>query len=91
MPSAIESQVHRCDFSWGTVRVLIFGLDGSCKYTADYEADFDVIEASYVRTYTSSECNTAEQILLAAAKKDVKVMLGVWYVEVSALTRPSVQ
>ncbi|MCJ1426130.1 glycoside hydrolase 3 protein [Sticta canariensis] len=52
--------------------------DGSCKYTADYEADFDVIEASYVRTYTSSECNTAEQILLAAAKKGVKVILGVW-------------
>ena len=77
--------------SRGTVQVLTFSLDGNCKYTADYEADFDLIKATYVRTYSSSECNTAEQILLAAAKKGVKVILGVWYVEVSALTLPSVQ
>lgn len=75
----------------GTVQVLTFCLDGSCKYTADYEADFVAIGASYVRTYTSSDCNTAEQILPAAAKKGVKVILGVWYVEVLALTCLSIQ
>lgn len=71
----------------GTVQVLMFCIDGSCKSTADYETDFDRIDASYVRTYTSSECDTAEQILPAAAKKGIKVILGVWYVDVLVLTR----
>lgn len=74
-----------------TVQVLTFCLDGNCKLTTDYEADFDMINAKFVRTYSSSECSTAEQILPAAAKKGVKVILGVWYVEVPALTRRSVQ
>ena len=55
--------------------------DGSCKFTADYEADFDVLGSSstLVRTYSSSECNTAQQILPAAVSKGFKVVLGVWY------------
>ena len=62
------------------VHSLILSLDGSCKYSADYEADFDALGTDLVRTYSSHECNTAEQILPAAAKKGVKVILGVWYV-----------
>ena len=57
--------------------------DGTCKFTSDYEQDFDALKAasgaSLVRTYSSSECNTAQQILPAAATKDFKVVLGVWY------------
>lgn len=54
--------------------------DGSCKFTSDYEADFDVLKgtSTLVRTYSASECNAAEQILPAAANKGFKVMLGVW-------------
>ena len=54
--------------------------DGSCKFTADYAADFDTLKSTgtVVRTYSASECNTAEQILPAAASKGFKVMLGVW-------------
>ena len=57
--------------------------DGSCKFTNDYEDDFDALKAasgtSLVRTYSSSECNTAQQILPAAANKGFQVVLGVWY------------
>ena len=54
--------------------------DGSCKFQADYEADFDALKgvSTLVRTYTSSGCNTAQQILRAAAAKGFKVVLGVW-------------
>ena len=54
--------------------------DGTCKFTSDYEADFDALKSSstIVRTYSSSECNTAQQILPAAASKGFKVVLGVW-------------
>ena len=55
--------------------------DGSCKFQADYEADFDALKgvSTLVRTYTSSGCNTAQQILPAAAAKGFKVVLGVWW------------
>ena len=55
--------------------------DGSCKMQADYEADFDALKSvsTLVRTYTSSGCNTAQQILPAAVAKGFKVVLGVWY------------
>lgn len=54
--------------------------DGTCKFKADYEADFDALKSvsTLVRTYTSSGCNTAQQILPAAAAKGFKVVLGVW-------------
>ena len=54
--------------------------DGSCKFTQDYEDDFDALKAStsIVRTYSASECNTAQQILPAASVKGFKVVLGVW-------------
>lgn len=58
--------------------------DGTCKYTSDYEADFDAIKsnsgATIVRGYAASDCNTAQQILPAAKAKGFKVILGVWYV-----------
>lgn len=66
----------------GTLGFALGGkkTDGSCKLTADYEADFDALSASskLVRTYSSSECNTTQQILPAAATKGFKVILGVW-------------
>jgi glucan 1,3-beta-glucosidase len=54
--------------------------DGSCKQKSDYESDFDALGSTskLVRTYTSSGCNTAQQILPAAAAKGFKVVLGVW-------------
>lgn len=58
--------------------------DGSCKYTSDYEADFDAISAAsgstLVRGYSASDCNAAQQILPAAQAKGFQVILGVWYV-----------
>ncbi|KZF26483.1 glycoside hydrolase family 17 protein [Xylona heveae TC161] len=54
--------------------------DGSCKYTADYEADFDTLAGltKVVRGYSASDCNTAQQILPAAKNKGFQVLLGVW-------------
>lgn len=56
--------------------------DGSCKFQADYEADFDTIKSNsgstIVRIYAASDCNTAQQILPAAKSKGFKVILGVW-------------
>jgi len=72
------------DFSKGS---LGFALgtkkaDGSCKYQADYEADFDAITAQtgskIVRGYAASDCNNAQQILPAAKSKGFQVILGVW-------------
>ena len=54
--------------------------DGSCKSTSDYAADFDALKSTstIVRTYSASECNTAQNILPAATSKGFKVILGVW-------------
>lgn len=67
--------------------------DGSCKYTADYEADFAAIEkasgSKIVRGYSADDCNSAQQMLPAAKNKGFKVILGVWYVDfVQSFTRP---
>ena len=55
--------------------------DGSCKSTSDYAADFDALKSTstIVRTYSASECNTAQNILPAATSKGFKVILGVWW------------
>jgi len=56
--------------------------DGSCKYQADYESDFQAIQSNsgstLVRGYSSSDCNTAQQILPAAKAQGFQVILGVW-------------
>jgi glucan 1,3-beta-glucosidase len=56
--------------------------DGSCKYTDDYEADFDAIKSNtgstLVRGYSASDCDCAQQILPAAKSKGFKVVFGVW-------------
>jgi glucan 1,3-beta-glucosidase len=56
--------------------------DGSCKFQADYEADFDALSSltKLVRIYAASDCNTAQQILPAAASKGFQVILGIWLV-----------
>ena len=55
--------------------------DGSCKSQADYEKDFDALKGvtALVRTYSSSNCNVAKNILPAAVARGFKVILGVWY------------
>ncbi|EMF16936.1 glycoside hydrolase family 17 protein [Sphaerulina musiva SO2202] len=72
---AVEKGLH--GFALGTKK-----SDGTCKYTADYEADFDAIKdasgSSIVRGYSASDCNCAQQILPAAKNKGFKVVLGVW-------------
>lgn len=56
--------------------------DGSCKYTADYEADFDAISVAsgskLVRGYSADDCNAAQQILPAAKSRGFQCILGVW-------------
>src|ERR1700709_136633 len=59
--------------------------DGSCKFQADYEADFDAISAAssakVVRGYAASDCDYAKNILPAAKSKGFKVVLGIWCVQ----------
>ncbi|KJX99989.1 glucan 1,3-beta-glucosidase like protein [Zymoseptoria brevis] len=56
--------------------------DGSCKFKADYEKDFDAIKAdsgsTIVRGYSASDCNAAKEMLPAAKSKGFQVVLGVW-------------
>ena len=75
-PLAVSAS-GRLGFSLGNLRA-----DGTCKKQADYELDFDALKGhtSIVRTYTSAGCNTAQEILPAAANKQIKVILGVWFV-----------
>ena len=56
--------------------------DGTCKFQADYESDFDTIGtvSKIVRVYAASDCNTAQEILPAAKSKGFQVILGIWYV-----------
>lgn len=56
--------------------------DGNCKSTDDYKKDFDALRpvSTLVRTYSASDCHTAENIIPAAKEKGFKVVLGVWYV-----------
>lgn len=62
--------------------------DGTCKSTTDYETDFDSMKgtSTLVRTYSSSDCNTAQNIIPACKSKGFKVILGVWYVHYYSLT-----
>ena len=62
-------------------------LDGSCKTSSDYEADFDTLKSktTIVRTYSvvdgaieNTPCQVASAILPAAANKGFQVILGVW-------------
>lgn len=77
---ALVSAKGNLGFALGTKKA-----DGSCKYTADYEADFDAISSAsgskLVRGYSASDCNCAQQILPAAKSKGFQVILGVWYVQ----------
>ncbi|KAK5015709.1 glycoside hydrolase 3 protein [Cryomyces antarcticus] len=74
---AVVSAVGSLGFALGTKLA-----DGSCKYTADYEKDFDAISAAsgskLVRGYSADDCNCAQQILPAAKNKGFQVILGVW-------------
>lgn len=62
--------------------------DGKCKTTSDWEADFEDLKdlTTLVRTYSATECDTAQNILPAAKNKSTKdkkfkVVLGIWYVQ----------
>lgn len=74
---AVLAEKGMMGFALGTKKT-----DGSCKYQADYEADFDAISSNsgstIVRGYSASDCNCAQQILPAAKSKGFKVVLGVW-------------
>lgn len=43
------------------------------------------LRPSIVRTYSSTECDTAANILPAAANAGVKVILGVWSVAIDTI------
>nr|POE74806.1 glucan 1,3-beta-glucosidase [Quercus suber] len=74
---ALAADRGKLGFALGTKKA-----DGSCKYTADYEDDFDAIQSNsgstLVRGYAASDCNCAQQILPAAKNKNFQVILGVW-------------
>lgn len=55
-------------------------VDGTCKYTADYENDFDTLAefTKTVRVYAASDCNTLQQIAPALESKGFSLYLGVW-------------
>jgi glucan 1,3-beta-glucosidase len=65
--------------------------DGTCKFTADYAADFATLGSlsKLVRIYAASDCNTASEILPAAEAAGFQVVLGIWWVFLSdgSLTR----
>jgi glucan 1,3-beta-glucosidase len=67
----------RLGYALGSKRV-----NGECKTTADYEADFDALksQSTIVRGYAADECNFAQQILPAAKSKGFQVVLGIWSV-----------
>ncbi|CAK4033507.1 glycoside hydrolase family 17 [Lecanosticta acicola] len=77
VPSVLAAEKGRLGFSLGTKKT-----DGTCKYQADYEADFDAIKANagstIVRGYSASDCNNAQYILPAAKSKGFQVILGIW-------------
>jgi glucan 1,3-beta-glucosidase len=54
--------------------------DGTCKTTADYQADFATLSSTskLVRGYAASDCDTAAQILPAAQAAGFQVILGIW-------------
>jgi glucan 1,3-beta-glucosidase len=76
IPSAV-SAVGTLGFALGTKLP-----NGSCKFQADYEADFDTISSAsgskIVRGYSASDCNAAQYILPAAKNKGFQVVLGIW-------------
>lgn len=76
-PAALAASKGKLGFALGTKNA-----DGTCKYQADYEKDFDTIAektgSKIVRGYAASDCNAAQQILPAAKSKGFQVVLGVW-------------
>jgi glucan 1,3-beta-glucosidase len=54
--------------------------DGSCKFKADYAADFSTLGSlsKLVRVYAASDCNTTSEILPAAEEAGFQVILGIW-------------
>ncbi|KAI5369634.1 Putative glycoside hydrolase family 17, glycoside hydrolase superfamily [Septoria linicola] len=77
MPAVLAAEKGIHGFALGTKK-----SDGTCKFRADYEADFDAIKdasgSTVVRGYSASDCNCAQEILPAAKNKGFKVVLGVW-------------
>lgn len=65
-------------FSLGVKR----NQDGKCKETADFESDLDYLApyTKVIRTYSTSDCNTMQNIMPAVKKKGFKIVLGVWSV-----------
>lgn len=73
--AALAAARGRLGYALGTKRV-----NGECKNTADYEADFDVLKATstLVRGYAADDCNFAQQALPAAKNKGFQITLGIW-------------
>ena len=78
-PALVSAQSGQLGYAIGTKK-----SDGSCKYTADYESEFDALQsasgAKIVRGYSASDCNFAQQVMPAAKNKGFQVIHGVWFV-----------
>jgi len=74
-PAAVSASQGWLGFALGDKKP-----DGSCKFQADYESDFDTLSglSKLVRIYAASDCNTAQEILPAAKSKGFQVVLGIW-------------
>ncbi|ORY78538.1 hypothetical protein BCR37DRAFT_405367 [Protomyces lactucae-debilis] len=69
--------------------------DGSCKFQADYALDFAALGpySKAVRIYSTSDCNTMQEIMPAAKAAGFKVLLGIWATDADhfALEKTTVQ
>lgn len=76
-PAMVAAAKGTMGFALGTKQP-----SGSCKTQTDYEADFEAIkkgsDATIVRGYSASDCDSAKNILPAAKSKGFKVVLGIW-------------
>lgn len=82
----LASSVASTNALWSGFNLGGNNLDGSCKTTADWAADFALIQSlpapsgpyNVVRVYASSDCNTLANAVPAAINANMKILAGVW-------------
>lgn len=54
--------------------------NGDCKYTQDYLEDFDTLKSysTRVKTYSTSDCNTLQELAPALDQAGFQLTMGVW-------------
>lgn len=80
---ALAASVQATNAYWTGFNIGANNLDGSCKSTSDWEADFNSIKAmpqgfTSVRLYAASDCNTLANAVPAALATGIQILVGVW-------------